>query len=78
MVTADDVLYGKPNPHGINIILKKFKISKKKCIYIGDTIYDLLAARKAGIDYLHANWGYGNCSTGVKKINNIFELLKIF
>jgi HAD superfamily hydrolase (TIGR01662 family) len=76
VVTADDVLYGKPNPHGINIILKKFKISKKKSIYIGDTMYDLLAAKKAGIDYLHANWGYGNCSTGVKRINNIFELLK--
>jgi len=78
VVTADDVLYGKPNPHGINIILKKFKISKKKSIYIGDTVYDLLAAKKAGLDYLHANWGYGNCSTGVKKINNISELLKFF
>lgn len=76
VVTADDILYGKPNPHGINIILKKFKISKKKSIYIGDTMYDLLAAKKAGVDYLHASWGYGNCNTGVKKINNIVELLK--
>jgi len=41
-------------------------------------MYDLLAAKKAGVDYLHANWGYGNCSAGVKKINNIFELLKFF
>jgi HAD superfamily hydrolase (TIGR01662 family) len=78
VVTADDVLYGKPNPYGINIILKKLKISKKKSIYIGDTMYDSLAAKKAGIDYLHANWGYGNCSAGVKKINNIVELLKFF
>jgi phosphoglycolate phosphatase len=78
VVTAEDVTYGKPNPQGINIILKKFKISKKKCIYIGDTMYDLIAAKKARIDYLHANWGYGNCSPGVKKINNITDLLNLF
>ena len=71
IVTSDDVVKGKPYPEGIFKILKKNKVSKKNCIYIGDSIYDYLAAKKAGVNYLHAKWGYE------KKLNKIYKITKI-
>ena len=71
IITSDDVVKGKPYPEGIFKILKKNKVSKKNCIYIGDSIYDYLAAKKAGVNYLHAKWGYE------KKLNKIYKITKI-
>ncbi|WP_075483190.1 HAD family hydrolase [Candidatus Pelagibacter communis] len=56
-ITADDVINGKPNPEGLLKIIKKFKVEKKNCYYVGDTIYDFYAAKNAKINYLHASWG---------------------
>ena len=43
----------KPNPGGIEYILKKYKIEKKDAVMVGDRMKkDGLAAEAAGIDYL--------------------------
>ena len=42
-------------------------------IYIGDSEYDYLAAKKMKIKYLHATWGYS--SNFFKKID-IYKLKK--
>ncbi|MDC0346710.1 HAD family hydrolase [Candidatus Pelagibacter sp.] len=78
IITADDVLEGKPSPEGIYKILKKARIKdKKNCIYVGDSIYDYQSSKKANIDYLHASWGYDKNLNKIEKIKKITNLLQI-
>ena len=51
-------LRGKPYPDQINKILKKTKIKRYNCVYVGDAKVDELAARAAKIDFLFAKYGY--------------------
>lgn len=79
IVSADDVNFGKPNPEGVLKILKKFKIKKKSTFYIGDSLFDYLAAKKANVNYLHAKWGYEKKigkKKNVKKISNFNQINK--
>jgi len=46
---ADLINSYKPNPAGINYILKKFKMDKARSIYIGDMFVDITTAKLAGI-----------------------------
>ena len=50
IVTIDDVKEGKPNPEQLILILKKLKINSKKCLMIGDSRFDQIAAKRAGMD----------------------------
>ncbi len=50
IVSAQDSMLLKPNPYCINVILKKFKLKKKKAVYVGDMIDDVLASKFAEID----------------------------
>ncbi len=72
-------LRGKPFPDLLLKIIKKLKIKKHECIYIGDTNYDLLACKGAGIDFIFAKYGY---KIGIKNykysINKFKSLNKIF
>lgn len=43
-------------------------------VYVGDTIKDKTAAEKAGVDFIHAAYGFGEIDGNVKKINEISEL----
>ena len=69
-------LKGKPYPDQINNVIKKLKVKKKDCIYIGDTRFDFLSAKNAKIDFLLAKWGYG-INKNYKSINNIKKIKKI-
>ena len=70
-------LRGKPFPDQLLEVIRKMKIDKKNCIYIGDTKTDLIAAQKSKIDFALANYGF---KIGIKnfkiKINNIFQVTK--
>ena len=71
-------LRGKPYPDQIHNVIKKLKVKKKDCIYIGDTYIDFLTAKHAQIDFLFAKWGYGvnkNLKT-IKNIKNIKNFIK--
>ena len=58
-------LRGKPFPDQINFIIKKINFKKKSEIaYVGDTRFDLLAAKRAKINFIHARYGFE------KKIKN--------
>jgi len=78
-ITSDDVMKGKPNPEGILKILKKTKINKKKCYFIGDTKYDFMAAKAARVNYLHAVWGIEKKLkfNNIKYIKSISEIKKL-
>jgi len=79
-ISADDVKFGKPNPEGLNKILKKFKVNNKNAIFVGDSIFDYKASKKANIRYLHAKWGYqkNNFSKKIKVINRLYNIKKFF
>jgi HAD superfamily hydrolase (TIGR01509 family) len=48
-VSSDDAAKSKPDPDIILAAVKKLKVEKKKTVMVGDTPYDIEAARKAGI-----------------------------
>ena len=48
----------KPDPYLIDKVLNENNISKKECLYIGDTNVDKESAINAGIKYLLVNYGY--------------------
>lgn len=53
-----DGLYKKPNPTPINLIMRKYQIDNKYAFFLGDSKTDYLTAKKAGINFLLAKWGY--------------------
>ena len=67
---------GKPFPDQIIKQIKKYKFLRKSIYYIGDMNYDLLTARRAGVNFIFASYGYGKIKN-VKKIKNFNDLLKI-
>ena len=72
-------LKGKPYPDQINNIIKKLNAKKKDCVYIGDTYTDYIAAKRAGIDFIFASWGYGINKNYkfIKNIKNIKSIIKL-
>lgn len=49
IVTIEDVSKNKPDPEGLNKILRVCKVSRSKALFIGDRQRDLEAGRRAGI-----------------------------
>ncbi|MFA5480997.1 MAG: HAD-IA family hydrolase [Bacilli bacterium] len=67
LVASDDVKIPKPDPEGINTAIKHFGISDKKdVLYIGDTIYDYLTAKNAGVDIALVSWTPRQISAPIK------------
>lgn len=56
-VCADDVKNLKPNPEGIYKAMEYFDVpNKEDVIYIGDSIYDYLTAKNAGVNFGLVSW----------------------
>ena len=68
---------GKPNPDLLNHCIKLNKLNKKQCCYVGDTEFDYIASKKAKINFIFANYGYGKIKKKYKfVINTPKELFK--
>lgn len=75
---SNGLLAGKPKPDKILSILKKLNISKSKTVYVGDMIVDKKTAKNAGVDYIHAIYGYSPKKINHKNtIHSFNELIKI-
>ncbi len=48
VVTRDDVHYAKPDPDLFLTAAERLKIPIQECVVVGDSVWDLLAARRAG------------------------------
>lgn len=68
---------GKPNPDPLFRAMLKCQRDPSETLYIGDMDVDMEAARRAGIDYIHADWGYGNCGLDIIKASIPDDLLKL-
>lgn len=62
VICADDTLRHKPHPEPLLAFIEKYELDPAEAIYIGDTRYDMEAARGAGIDFALASWG---CKTDI-------------
>ncbi len=76
--TENKSLRGKPFPDLINYCIKKSNIKKKYCLYVGDMPVDLLSAKNANIDFLHAKYGFDSKLKSNKSIYEFSQLLKIY
>lgn len=56
-ICADDTEKHKPNPDPLLKLIEKAGIDKANTVYIGDTLYDYMCARDAGVDFALALWG---------------------
>jgi pyrophosphatase PpaX len=57
IVTVEDTDSHKPEPEPILCALRRMKVSPEAAIYVGDSPYDILAARSAGVASGAALWG---------------------
>lgn len=57
-----------------NIIYLKEKEKIDQVIYIGDTLKDKVESEKAGVDFIHAAYGFGKIDDDVHHINSLKEL----
>tara|TARA_B100001057_G_scaffold310659_1_gene310746 strand:- start:3548 stop:4186 length:639 start_codon:yes stop_codon:yes gene_type:complete len=72
-------LKGKPHPDQILKVIKKFKINKKNCFYIGDTIFDKQSAERSKIKFIFAKYGYKigikNYHLNIRKITELVDII---
>lgn len=71
--TPDLKIKSKPYPDQIFYAIKKSGSSIRNSIFIGDSIHDKLAAKKAGIMFYYAAYGYGNLDYK-HKLNKLSEI----
>lgn len=57
LVAMEDTVQHKPEPEPVKYILEKFKISADKSVFVGDSPFDMAAARAAGSRPIAALWG---------------------
>jgi pyrophosphatase PpaX len=57
IVTAEDTERHKPDPDPILLALERLRVGPDAAIYVGDSPYDILAARAAGVASGAATWG---------------------
>ena len=54
IVGGEDVEELKPNPTGLLRAVRRLETSKKRCMYVGDSITDAETARRAGVRFVAA------------------------
>ena len=60
VVTRDDVRFAKPDPHLVLEAGRRLKMPMNRCVIVGDSVWDLLAARRAvalGVGLLSGGYG---------------------
>lgn len=56
IVTGDDCSNFKPDPEPVNVALERLKSRPEESIMIGDTIFDILSAKNAGVKSALVSW----------------------
>jgi len=63
LTTADDAAESKPSPDIVIAAVKKSGLSPAQCAMVGDTLYDMQAAKHAGVIGLGVETGYQSTQT---------------
>ncbi|KJS12555.1 MAG: hypothetical protein VR67_08610 [Peptococcaceae bacterium BRH_c8a] len=57
LVALEDVEKPKPNPEPVLCGLEKFNASPEQAIFIGDSCFDIMSGRQAGVVTVAVSWG---------------------
>jgi len=69
---------GKPAPDHLLAAMADLNVDPKDSLFVGDAEVDAMAALRAGVDYCHANWGYGDTKLDHATFLNDIQSLLIF
>jgi len=56
IITKDDVVKQKPSAEPILLAMKQLDVNQKQVLMVGDTSYDRLSAKRAGVTFAHVNF----------------------
>ena len=73
IITSDMVKEPKPNPESINIIIEKYNLNRDETIYIGDSLSDAIASKKANVKFGFASWENNN---PISQYDYLFEKIE--
>jgi phosphoglycolate phosphatase-like HAD superfamily hydrolase len=68
---------GKPAPYPLLVAVSEARVDLRDAVFVGDMDVDGLAARAAGMRFLHAGWGYGACPDGAEQLRSPKQLGEI-
>jgi len=74
VICGDDVINPKPEPEMLLKLLKKLNKKAEEALFIGDGERDLIASKRAGIDFILVNWGFSNYSRDREVVNDVKSL----
>jgi len=75
--TPDNICRGKPSPDHLLYAMAVSNIDPSDTVFIGDMDVDYMAAINAGIDYIHAEWGYSpNINYDVPKLKSFPDIVR--
>jgi pyrophosphatase PpaX len=60
LVAMEDTDSHKPNPEPLVLALARLGVKATDCVYIGDAVVDVLAAKAAGMESIAVTWGAGD------------------
>lgn len=68
---------GRPKADNIALVVERNGLQPEEVVYVGDIMGDYEAAMKAGVDFIHAAYGFGTVPDGTERITCFEELLKL-
>jgi len=71
--TPNGIYRGKPAPDHLMAAMAEANVDPAETVFIGDMDADAEAAARAGIDYVHAEWGYGELSANAFAVARKFS-----
>jgi phosphoglycolate phosphatase len=64
VVCGDSTPHLKPHPAPLLLAAERLKLSVARCLYLGDDLRDIQAARAAGMRPVAVEWGYTSPDNG--------------
>ena len=65
---------GKPHPDPLLRAMLQCHSDPAETVYIGDMQVDYECTQRAGVDYVHVDWGYGSCKAAPARAKNTEQL----
>ena len=66
---------GLTKGENIALVLSRNGFVAADALYVGDTVWDMEASMKAGVDFLHAAYGFGSVPEGTPFVGCPIEIL---
>ncbi|MBQ8288203.1 MAG: HAD family hydrolase [Clostridia bacterium] len=65
---------GLTKGENIALVLSRNGFAAEDALYVGDTVWDMEASMKAGVDFLHAAYGFGSVPEGMPAVSSPREI----